>query len=86
MFNYFLFTYICTIANRWRRGGRPATTISRPSHILLVFRPSHIEILVFSILFLFKCLILPDKTIFKESGDVRALRAFSDIPGVECYK
>ena len=45
----------------WTRGGRPATTISSPSHILLIFsseppqnpRPSNIIFL--------KCLILQDK-------------------------
>jgi len=54
------------------RGGRPTISISSPNHILLIFssepprnpRP-------FNIIF-FKCLILPDKTIFKESGHVRA--------------
>ena len=55
------------------RGSRPTTTNSRPSHILLIFssvpprnpRPFNIILL--------KCLILPDKTIFKESDHVRAL-------------
>ena len=48
------------------RGGRPATTISRSSHILLIFlsEPSQ-NPRPFNIIF-FKCLILPDKTVFKE--------------------
>ena len=52
------------------KGKRPATKISSPSHILLIFssepprnpRPS-----------LFKFLNLEDKAIFKKSGHVRAL-------------
>ena len=59
------------------RGGRPATTIYSPSHILLIFssepprnpRPSNI---IFQ-----KCLCLQDKTICEESGHVRAEMKYS---------
>ena len=49
-------------------GGRQTTTISRPSHILLNFSsdlPQNPRPFNFILL---NCLILPDKTIFKESG------------------
>ena len=42
------------------RGGRPTTTISRPSHILLIFSFQYYS-------------IFPDKTISKESDHVKAL-------------
>ena len=54
------------------RGGRPATTTSRPNPILLIFsseqpRNSRPSIIIYQ-----KLLILEDKTIFNKSGPVRA--------------
>ena len=59
-----LFVIYFSFVHHLTRGGRPATTISSPSHILLIFssepsrnpRPSNFIV--------FKCLILQDKTIF----------------------
>ena len=59
-------------SGRSRRGGRSTTTVSCPSHILLIFFCEPLQNpCPFKIIFL-KCLILPDKTIFKELGQVRA--------------
>ena len=54
----------CSMNSFVTRGGRPTTSISSPNHILIIFSSNHIEILVLSILFFFKCPILENKYIF----------------------
>ena len=81
-------------------GGMRTTKIVRAT-ISSFSRPSHLKILVLSILF-FNGLILPDKLFFMNRAKLGQkgkkglslmslkmftfLRTFSDIPGVECSK